>query len=45
MGESLMEQCRVKEEGPWVVNFFYQGRINDGTSMNKHQQTLCQQLR
>jgi len=30
MGESLTEQYRVKEEGPWVVNFFSQGRNNDG---------------
>ena len=22
MGESLMEQYRVKDEGPWIVNFF-----------------------
>jgi hypothetical protein len=27
MGESLTEQYRVKDEGPWVVNFFSQGRI------------------
>ena len=27
MGESLTEQYRVREEGPWVVNLFSQGRI------------------
>jgi len=31
MGESLTEQYRVEEEGLWVVNFFSQGRKNDGT--------------
>ena len=31
MGETLTQQRRVKEEGLRVVNFFYQGRINDGT--------------
>jgi hypothetical protein len=30
MGESLTEQCRVEEEGPWFVNSFSQRRINDG---------------
>ncbi len=25
MGASLTEQYRVKDEGPWVVNFFFQG--------------------
>ncbi len=27
MGASLTKQPRVKDEGPWVVNFFYLGRI------------------
>ncbi len=27
MGESLTEQRRVDEEGPWVVKSFCQGRI------------------
>ena len=26
MGESLTEQCRVRDEGPWVVNLFCLGR-------------------
>ena len=29
MGESLTEQCRVKVEGLWVVNFFSLRRSND----------------
>ena len=29
MGESLTQQCRVKDEGLRVVNFFDWGRIND----------------
>jgi hypothetical protein len=31
MGASLTQQRRVKEEGFRVVNFFYQGRVEDGT--------------
>ena len=31
MGESLTQQRRVKEEGFRVVNFFCQGRVEDGT--------------
>ena len=31
MGETLMQQRRVKDEGFRIVNFFSQGRINDGT--------------
>jgi hypothetical protein len=31
MGESLTQQRRVKEEGLRIVNFFDQGRMNDGT--------------
>jgi hypothetical protein len=27
MGESLTQQRRVRDEGPWVVNRFQQGRI------------------
>ncbi len=27
MGESLMEQYRVKDEGRKIVNFFSEGRI------------------
>ena len=30
-GETLMQQRRVKEEGFRVVNFFCQGRVEDGT--------------
>jgi hypothetical protein len=30
MGESLTEQCRVKEDGLWFLNFFSQRRTNDG---------------
>ena len=31
MGESLTEQRRVRDEGLWAVNLFYQGRRSDGT--------------
>ena len=31
MGESLMQQRRVKDEGLRIVNFYQQGRKNDGT--------------
>ena len=31
MGASLTEQRRVREDGLWVVNRFYQGRSSDGT--------------
>ena len=27
MGASLTEQCRVKDEGLWIVNFCHRGRI------------------
>ena len=26
MGESLTEQCRVNDEGLWIVKFCYEGR-------------------
>jgi len=26
MEATLMQQCRVSEEGPWVVKLFYEGR-------------------
>jgi hypothetical protein len=26
MGGTLMQQRRVKDEGLWIVNFFYRGR-------------------
>ena len=29
MGETLTQQCRVKDEGLRIVNFFDWGRIND----------------
>ncbi len=32
MGESLMQQRRVRDEGPRVVNLFSEGRDKDGTS-------------
>ena len=28
MGESLTEQSIVKEDGPWIVNFFSSKRIS-----------------
>jgi len=30
MGESLMEQYRVEEEGSWIVNSFSQRKRSDG---------------
>jgi hypothetical protein len=36
MGETLTQQRRVKDEGFRVVNFFDEGRINDGTSKTSH---------
>eukprot|EP00614_Pseudopedinella_elastica_P027542 CAMPEP_0172644122 /NCGR_PEP_ID=MMETSP1068-20121228/239049_1 /TAXON_ID=35684 /ORGANISM="Pseudopedinella elastica, Strain CCMP716" /LENGTH=45 /DNA_ID= /DNA_START= /DNA_END= /DNA_ORIENTATION= len=45
MGESLTEQYRVRDEGSWVVNLFFQGGINDVYLKNKHRLTPCQQPR
>ncbi len=32
MGASLMQQRRVRDEGLRVVNLFFEGRDQDGTS-------------
>ncbi len=42
MGESLTEQYRVRDEGPWVVNLFFQAM---GESLTQQRRVIEEGLR